>query len=75
VKREDIIFLNQYQRQILEKLRDNICQAVEFLDKGHPIDFANFSLNECLNNLGKLSGEVFCKEILESIFSSFCIGK
>jgi len=73
--REDIIFLNQYQRQVLERAKDDIGEVRKFIKAGHTIDFVNLSLKNCLENLGKISGEVFSEEILESIFSKFCIGK
>lgn len=73
--RQDIIFLNQYQSQRLKKVSEDIQQAGGFMEKGYTIDFVSASLKSCLDNLGKLSGEVFSEEILEGIFSNFCIGK
>jgi tRNA modification GTPase len=73
--RENIIFLSRYQHEILKKVNENIRQAKAFLKEGRSIDFINLALKECLDNLGKLSGEVLSEEILESIFSRFCIGK
>ena len=75
VERENIIFLSHYQRQILEKVRLGLSQIRKFLEEGRTIDFINIELKICLDNLGQLSGEVFSEEILESIFSNFCIGK
>lgn len=73
--RQDMIFLSQYQRQSLKAAADNIVEARNFLDKSYPIDFVNLSLKSSLDNLGKLTGEVLTEEILEDIFSNFCIGK
>jgi tRNA modification GTPase len=75
IDRANLIFLNQYQQSILEKARDSIKEAAGFLRQGYTIDFVNLALKESLENLGKLSGEVVSEEILESIFSNFCIGK
>jgi len=75
VDRESIVFLSQHQRQILEKLRLSLNQIKVFLKESRPIDFINIELKICLDNLGRLSGEVFSEEILKSIFSQFCIGK
>jgi len=75
VSREDIIFLNHYQRQVLKEAYQNIAQIRKLLSQKYTIDFVNLELKECLSSLGKLSGEVFSEEILESIFSQFCIGK
>lgn len=75
VDRESIVFLSQYQRQILGKLSSSLNQIKIFLKEDRQIDFINIELKVCLDNLGRLSGEVFSEEILESIFSQFCIGK
>jgi len=75
VSRENIIFLSHYQRQILGQIRDKIQELKLFLKEERPLDFINFSLKGCLENIGKLSGEVYSEEILESVFSQFCIGK
>ena len=74
-KRKDIIFLNKYQKQLLEKIRDNVACALDYLETGHTIDFVSFSLKEAIDDLGKLSGEVVPQEVLTDIFSNFCIGK
>lgn len=71
----DIVFLNQFQRQVLENSRNGILAAQKFLEEGYTIDFANLALAQAQDDLGKLSGEVLCDEILENIFSNFCIGK
>lgn len=75
IDRENLIFLNQYQHEILKKAKENISQIEEFSKNHYTVDFINLALKECLDNLGRLSGEVFCEEVLESIFSKFCIGK
>ncbi len=74
-KRKDLIFLNNYQNEILKKVLGGVVSAEKFLDSIRQIDSANFSLKMSLDNIGKLTGEVFCEELLESIFSNFCIGK
>lgn len=74
-QREDAIFLNAYQSQILKSAHNDIKEAQTYLSQGREIDLVNLSLKNALDNLGKLTGEVFCEELLESIFSEFCIGK
>ena len=75
VSREDVIFLNQYQRQTLSAVEKSILGAYQYMEKGYTIDFINFALKESLDNLAKLSGQVLADEVLHSIFSNFCIGK
>ncbi|MDD4954736.1 MAG: tRNA uridine-5-carboxymethylaminomethyl(34) synthesis GTPase MnmE [Candidatus Omnitrophica bacterium] len=75
VKRDDFVFLNRYQSEILGNAYCDIKEAEKSLAANREIDAAAISLKNALENLGKLSGEVFCEELLESIFNDFCIGK
>jgi len=74
-KREDLIFLNKYQSEILKSAYNDILGAQVYLNENREIDLVNLSLKNALDNLGRLTGEVFCEELLESIFNDFCIGK
>lgn len=75
VCRQDLVFLNQYQRGLLEEVYNSIVCAGKFLKDNYTIDYVNFSLKEAVDKFSKLSGEVVSEEVLESIFSKFCIGK
>ncbi len=58
---------------------ETICNFSRILDRidfnNQTIDMINFELQEALNELGKLSGEVTSEDILDNIFKNFCIGK
>ncbi|MCF7871069.1 MAG: tRNA uridine-5-carboxymethylaminomethyl(34) synthesis GTPase MnmE [Candidatus Omnitrophica bacterium] len=75
IDKKDLIFLNQYQKKELNNLVENLSKAKEYLKKDYTLDFINFSLKDSLESIGKISGEVIGEEILENIFSNFCIGK
>ncbi|TAN63305.1 tRNA uridine-5-carboxymethylaminomethyl(34) synthesis GTPase MnmE [bacterium] len=40
-----------------------------------PLEFIAIDLRRALNSLGEITGEVTTEEILDRIFSSFCVGK
>lgn len=71
----DIILSSQWQIDILDKTKDKLQEAENFIKKGYTLDFVNFSIKDVLDNLGKLTGEVLSQEILDNIFDNFCIGK
>jgi len=61
---------------------ENIVQALESLEKAREAseselseEFILFDLKNALNSLGKITGEVTSDDILDKIFSQFCIGK
>ncbi|MCF7907260.1 MAG: tRNA uridine-5-carboxymethylaminomethyl(34) synthesis GTPase MnmE [Candidatus Omnitrophica bacterium] len=75
LNRENIIFLNHYQEQFLKKAVESITEAKDCFESDDAIDLVGCSLKECLDSLAELTGEVYSEEILENIFSKFCIGK
>ena len=40
-----------------------------------PFDLLSIELREAIKNLCKLTGEEITEELLETVFSKFCIGK
>ena len=38
-------------------------------------DFLSQDLRECLQHIGEITGEITSQDILNNIFSKFCIGK
>ena len=71
----DVVVTSLRQAQALEKIgqgctrvRDGLLEAVE-------PDLLAVDLEEALLGVGELTGEVTADEVLEEIFSRFCIGK
>jgi tRNA modification GTPase len=62
-----------------KKLVDVTCSALEeainLSEKGEPLDFIAPLLREAVNALGEITGEVTTADILEEMFSRFCVGK
>jgi len=75
VVRQDAVFLSRYQEAALVKISKGLKQALGYLACGQGVDMIDLTLAGCLEELGKLSGEVASSAILEEIFSKFCIGK
>ena len=58
-------------RQALEKLE----QAREGLQMNQPLDLAAVDLHEALYLLGRITGDSVDEQLLDDIFSRFCVGK
>lgn len=67
--------LNSRQRLLLGQTLESLRQAGQALREGLSQEFAALSLREALDNLGELSGGITNEDILDRIFSRFCIGK
>ncbi|MDZ7681009.1 MAG: hypothetical protein U5J63_04670 [Fodinibius sp.] len=62
-------------RDALEKAQRDVRSALQALEQGMTGDFLSIDLRSALKNLGTITGEITNEDILDSIFSRFCIGK
>lgn len=62
-------------RDALQKARENVRSAISALDQGMTGDFLSIDLRSALKELGTITGEITTEDLLDSIFSRFCIGK
>jgi tRNA modification GTPase len=53
----------------------DITSALALESQGVPLDIVSSVLQEGLSALGEITGAVTSAEILETIFSGFCVGK
>lgn len=73
---EDTEFItNKRQQDCLYKCRESLTQALEAAKAGELQDLISIDLKSALLFLDEITGEVITDEILENIFSHFCIGK
>jgi tRNA modification GTPase len=66
---------NMRHKLAMEKALKNIQAAKESIVGGMSAEFSAFDLREALDNLDEITGKKINDEILDKIFSSFCIGK
>lgn len=62
-------------RDALEKTRHHVRESLNALEQGMTGDFLAIDLRSALNHLGTITGEITTEDVLDSIFSRFCIGK
>ncbi len=70
-----LLVTSSRHRDALQKARDQIQAALSGLKQGMTGDFLSIDLRIALNELGSITGEITNEDILDSIFSRFCIGK
>jgi len=74
-RKNSLLITTLRHRDILMKVSSNIAAAIEALEMGSPAEILAFELHEALHHLGEITGETCPEEILDEIFSQFCIGK
>ncbi len=70
-----ILITNVRHRDALIKANEATQRAVSCMTEEQPLEFTAFELREALSRLGEITGETCTDEILNDIFSRFCIGK
>ncbi len=71
----DILLSNPRHRDALLRVRQALSSALQGLDDGLPADLLAVDLRDALYHLGTITGQVASSEVLDSVFSRFCIGK
>ena len=71
----DILITNVRHKNIISKSLENVKKANETLNINMPIDIITIYIKEILEDLGEITGEVVTEDIINEIFSKFCLGK
>ncbi len=75
VTSDALLVSNPRHKTALERGQEHLTAAEDSLLKGMPDDFVTIDLTAALKALGEITGETVTEELLETIFSRFCIGK
>ena len=71
----EILITNIRHKNIISKSLENVNKAKEALEIKMPIDIITIYIKEILEDLGEITGEVVTENIINEIFSKFCLGK
>lgn len=72
---DDVLLTRTRHRQRIAAALQNVQAAQQALEAGVPVEFAAFDVSEALRQIGAVLGEDYTGEVLDRIFSRFCIGK
>ncbi len=71
----DLIINNARQKNLLINAAKNLEEVLKSIDNGMSIDFIEIDLKSCMENLGLIVGKAVSDDLVDKIFSDFCIGK
>ena len=71
----EILITNVRHKNIISKAIENVKKAIEALNMNMPIDIITIYIKDILEDLGEITGEVVTDDIINEIFSKFCLGK
>lgn len=72
---EKLIITNIRHKSALEKTKQAIENIFETMDMGYPMDLIAVDLNDAMDSLSEVTGEISSEDLLDHIFSNFCVGK
>ena len=75
VNGDQSVITNSRHFQALTKTRTALEKILESMDVSVTEDFLAIDIREALNHLGEITGEITTNDLLDNIFSKFCIGK
>lgn len=70
-----LLVTSSRHRDALQEAREHVQGAIQGLEQGMTGDFLSIDLRAALKELGTITGEITTEDVLDSIFSRFCIGK
>ena len=72
---EKLIITNIRHKSALEKTKEAVENIFETIDSEMPMDLISVDLKEALDSLSEITGEISSEDILDHVFSNFCVGK
>lgn len=75
INKESSLVTNVRHKNALEKAEKAMSDALLAIKNKLPMDFLEVDVKNCWEELGKITGENMGEDVLDKIFSKFCIGK
>ena len=72
---QKITITNVRHKSALEKTKQSIENIFETIESGLPMDLMAVDIKGALDSLSEVTGEISSEDLLDHIFSNFCVGK
>ena len=72
---DGIIITNIRHKNQIDKALTSVNEAIESSESGMPIDIVSIPIKQILSDLSAITGEDVSEDIINEIFSKFCLGK
>lgn len=74
-QKESMLVNNVRHTELLKKGRDSLNDALSMVDSGEALDFIEVDVKNAYEYLGEIIGETVSDDIINEVFSRFCLGK
>ena len=72
---QEVVITNIRHKNLIDKAIESVKKARETLEQKMPLDIIAIFIKDILEDLGNITGEVVTDDIIDEIFSKFCLGK
>lgn len=72
---ESLFVTNARHKDLLEKAKSSLKDAADMTAMGEAMDFIEVDIKNSYDFLGEIIGETFSDDIINEVFSRFCLGK
>ena len=70
-----VVVTNARHIGLLNQAEDALDSVLQGLDDGVPVDLVQIDMTQCWDLLGEITGDSYQDELLDQLFSQFCLGK
>lgn len=71
----EIVITNLRHKNLITKATQNVQKTKETIQQKMPLDIIAIFIKDILEDLGNITGEMVSEDIINEIFSKFCLGK
>ena len=73
---EDLTYLSDARSiSLLKKSLNYINESINSINNNEPIEIVEFNIKDAWESLGEIIGETYKEELIDELFSRFCLGK
>ncbi|MCT3457356.1 tRNA uridine-5-carboxymethylaminomethyl(34) synthesis GTPase MnmE [Limosilactobacillus fermentum] len=73
--RDAVMVTNARHIGLLHQAVDSLNAVLEGIEAGMPVDLVQIDMTDAWNTLGEITGQTYQDELLDQLFSQFCLGK
>ena len=71
----EVLITNERHKNQIIKADKHILEAIDTIKNNMPVDIISIYINQAMEDLGEITGENISENIINEIFSKFCLGK
>ncbi len=71
----EIVITNLRHKNLISKALVNVKKSEDAIEKNMPVDIIAIFIKDILEDLGNITGDIVTDDIINEIFSKFCLGK